>query len=200
MRGAAASWRRALARCPAAAGLILAWTASLGMAIRPGWALAAAPPLALSAGLLSLLAPRKIAMFRAAVVFLGFWSLAALALRGPGAEGGFRPEVLAGCLFLGLHLFFVWTPAGLGRGVRILARPFCGARRAALLGLTLTALAKVIPAVLADARASRRSLSRLAGAGLGRRAAFRGRILTRLTLKRTRGLGRTLAKRQRDLG
>jgi hypothetical protein len=165
----------------------------------PAGAGPAAGALFLSAALLSRLSPDKARLFKASAVFLLFWTLAALIMRGPGARGGFRPEALAACLFLGLHLFLVWTPARLGRGVRILARPLAGADRAALLGLTLTALAKVIPLVVADAVTAKRALRRVRGLGLRRRMALWGRAVARLALKRAGGLGRTLAKRQRDL-
>jgi hypothetical protein len=153
-----------------------------------------------SAGLLSLALPGRERLVKAAVVFLAFWSLASWLLRGGGAQGGFSPEALALWLFLGLHLFLVWTPAQLGRGAAVIVRPFAGRGRAALLGLSLTALAKAVPGVLADAALARRSLGRLRGLGVRRRMALWGRAVFRLTFRRAAGLGRTLAKRQRDLG
>jgi hypothetical protein len=121
-------------------------------------------------------------------------------LRGPGAEGGFRPEALAACLFLGLHLFFVWTPAGLGRGVRVLAAPFAGRGKAELLGLCLASLAKAVPGVMEDALVAKRALRRVSWLGPAGKAALWGRASARLALKRSSGLGRAMAKRQGVLG
>jgi hypothetical protein len=194
------AWQGILSRFPAWGGLAVVWLSSAWIALNPEKALLPAGILFLSAWLLSGLAPRKARIFKAAVLFLGFWSLAWLLLRGPAAQGGFRPETLAACLFLGLHLFLVWTPASLGSAVASVSRPFAGERRARLLGLTLAALAKAVPDVLSDAAMARRSLARVGFLGIQKRMALWGRSVTRLTLKRTQGLGRTLAKRQADLG
>ncbi|MDR1035454.1 MAG: hypothetical protein LBT40_02425 [Deltaproteobacteria bacterium] len=195
----ATAWRGTLSRCPAGLGLVLVWTSSAWIAFNPGRSLVPAAALFVSAFVLSRLSARKARMFQAAVVFLGFWSLAAWILGSPG-RGGFRPETLAAWMFLGLHLFMVWSPASLGGAVRRLAGPLAGQRRAALLGLSLMALAKAAPAVIADAVSAGRSLRRVSGLPFRRRMALWGKTTVRLTMKRSAGLGRTLAKRQGDLG
>jgi hypothetical protein len=54
--------------------------------------------------------------------------------------------------------------------------------------------------VLADAVTARRALRRVPRLGARRRTALWGRAAVRLAMKRTAGLGRSLAKRQDDLG
>ncbi|MDR1039379.1 MAG: hypothetical protein LBR80_04290 [Deltaproteobacteria bacterium] len=198
MSGIAVAWKRALARCPALAGIMIVWALSVLIALRPDWAPVPAAFLAASACALSSLSLRKSRMFKAAAVFLAFWSLAAWLLSGPGPSA-FRATALAAWLFAGLHLFFVWSPVGLGRAAALALRPVAGRRRATLLGLALTALAKAAPAVLSDAFAARRSLGRVRHLGFFRCTALWGRATVRLALKRSVGLGRTLAKRQREL-
>jgi hypothetical protein len=65
--------------------------------------------------------------------------------------------------------------------------------------MSLVALAKAGPAVVSDAFQARGSLRRARGIGLRRRMGLWGRALARLTLKRSSGLARTLAKRQGEL-
>jgi hypothetical protein len=179
--------------------MILVWVSSAWIAFNPELALLPATLFFLSAALLARLSPRKARLFKAAVLFLTFWTLAGWILGGTG-RGGFRPETLAAWMFLGLHLFLVWSPASLGLAVRTLLEPFAGRRRAALLGLSLMALAKTAPEVISDAVRVRRSLGRVRELPLRRRIGLWGKAAVRLTMKRSDALGRTLAKRQGDLG
>ncbi|MDR2198669.1 MAG: hypothetical protein LBR53_04310 [Deltaproteobacteria bacterium] len=194
-------WRRLLRRVPAAAAVVLVWVFSLLLFLFPALPPVLFSPILLSCLLLSRLAEKEGRLFRAALFFLLFWILLRLLLgRILEEDGAFYPARLGCFVFLGLHLFFVWTPLELARACLLLLRPLAGARVAALCAVSVTALIKIVPVTLQDAVFLKRSLERRArGLSFGRRLSLWSRALIALSFGRAEDLSRALDQRQRRI-
>jgi hypothetical protein len=180
-------------------GWLFILSLSLFFSFYPGFASFPAIFLFLSAYLLSSLSLRKRRFFMAASVFFLFWYFLRLLFSLPGDGILFYPASFLVYVFLGLHLFFIWTPVEMGRGFNRVFRKILGEKIALITAICLMVLCLVIPSVLEDAFMVKKTLRRFKGLSLKSKVALWAQTLMRLTFQRIESLGRTLTKRQDDL-
>jgi hypothetical protein len=190
-----------LGRVPMPLGWMFILGLSVFFAIFPEYAPFPALFFFLSAFLLSRSSKRKMRFFYGASLFFLFWYLVRTLFSLVGETEGavFYPASFLVYVFLGLHLFFIWTPSQLGRGFKRSLSPILGERRALLTAISLMVLCLSIPIVLEDAALIRKTLRRFPDLPLKDKIALWGRNLSRITLDRAGILSGTLAKRQEDL-
>jgi hypothetical protein len=193
-------YSRFLAGFPMPLGWLFVFGASFWFAARPEPAVFFALPLFLSAWILSGVSTKKRRFFRAASVFFLFWYALRFILAPGGGNQGFYPASFLVYVFLGLHMFFVWTPVRIGRGFKRAMSPVIGERRALMVALAFMVITVSLPGILSDAREIKKRLGRLSDLPLRERIALWGQTLARITLSGTDSLARTLSKRQGDLG
>jgi hypothetical protein len=215
VRKLALGYRALLNKIPMPLGWCLIVFLSFLFAFRPSWASYPAILFFLSAYLLSLQSARMRRFFYGASVFFLFWYLVRTllslswsgsgsglleTLSNAGSEGEiFYPASFLVYVFLGLHLFFVWTPLDLGRGCKRVLSPILGERRALMISLCLMTLCLAAPIILEDALKIKKTLRRFPHLSLREKLALWGGNLVRMTLDRAGSLGRALSKRQVDL-
>jgi hypothetical protein len=177
---------------------LLIWAAAFLARYLDGVPLVLFPASMLSAFLLSRAYARERGLFRAGLGFFLVWSLFRLIMgRYFGEDGSFDPTRLGSYVFLGLHLFFVWTPLEIARATRGILGYLVGRRLSAIAAVSVFTLARAIPWILEDAVMLKKSLAlRVPGLPFRRRAALWGQALVTLTFRRAGDLGRALVQRQ----
>ncbi|MDR2352171.1 MAG: hypothetical protein LBF22_03255 [Deltaproteobacteria bacterium] len=176
-------------------GLGLIWALSLLIVFRGELANFLAPLFFVSALILS--GAKTPQLLKPALIFLLFWGLFRGLFLPYLGESSWSVLKLAAWIFLGMHLFFIWSPLELGWAFQSLARPLVGRKTATLFSISLVVLVKIIPSLLEDAKMTQKFIRlRAKDLKLTVKILLWGQNLLRLTFQRTEGLTRALSKRR----